>query len=102
LDPARGFTARLGGGAYRSPVDAWGNPVVVQWPTEIRGNPVSQINARLDVDMAVFITSNSRLVSAGPDGILQTELNIESLQTFEAFQTNASLAGDDIVMWLQH
>jgi hypothetical protein len=59
-------------------------------------------DARGDADMAVFIASNSRLVSAGPDGILQTQLNIESLQTFEAFQTNALLAGDDIVIWLQH
>jgi type II secretory pathway pseudopilin PulG len=103
LDPARGFTARLGGGAYRSPIDAWGNPVVMQLPTEIRGtNIVDYGDARGDADMAVFIASNSRLVSAGPDGILQTQLNIESLQTFEAFQTNALLAGDDIVIWLQH
>jgi len=103
LDPARGFTTRLGGGAYRSPIDAWGNPVVMQLPTEIRGtNIVDYGDARGDADMAVFIASNSRLVSAGPDGILQTQLNIESLQTFEAFQTNALLAGDDIVIWLQH
>jgi hypothetical protein len=52
--------------------------------------------------MAVYIASNSRLVSAGPDGILQTELNINSLQTYDDFQLNPALVGDDIVLWLQH
>lgn len=107
LDPIRGFTARLGGGLFRSPTDAWGNPVVMQLPTKLSGtNIVDYGDARGDAAMAVFLVSNSRLVSAGPDGILQTQLDIESpqpsLQTFEDFQTHASLAGDDIVIWLQH
>jgi type II secretory pathway pseudopilin PulG len=103
LDTARGFTARLGGGVYRAPLDAWGNPVVMQWPSSYFGlGTVDFGDARGDATMAVFIASNSRLVSAGPDGILQTELNINSLQTYDDFQLNPALVGDDIVLWLQH
>lgn len=103
LDAGRGFTARLGGGVYRAPLDAWGNPVVMQWPSSYYGSGTVDFgDARGDATMAVFIASNSRLVSAGPDGILQTELNINSLQTYDDFQLNPALVGDDIVLWLQH
>lgn len=109
LDVGRGFTARLGGGAYRSPVDAWGNPVVLQWPSRwlLSSSPSGSfdiVDARGDASLAVYVASNARLVSAGPDGILQTELNIEigPLQTYDDFQLNPTLAGDDIVLWLQH
>jgi type II secretory pathway pseudopilin PulG len=103
LDATRGFTSRLGGGVYRSPLDAWGKPIVMQWPSSYLGSGTADFgNARGDAAMAVFIASNSRLVSAGPDGILQTEININSLQTYEDFQLNPALVGDDVVVWLQH
>lgn len=102
--PARGYTSRLsGGGVYRSPIDAWGNPIVMQWPSDYFGvNIVDFGDPRGNADMAVYVMQNSRLVSAGPDGILQTELNIASLQTYAHFQANPGLAGDDVVVWLQH
>jgi len=75
----------------------------MQWPSSYLWlGTVDFGNARGDAAMAVFIASNSRLVSAGPDGILQTELNINSLQTYDDFQLNPALVGDDIVLWLQH
>ncbi len=102
--PSRGFTARLsGGGVYRAPIDAWGNPIVMQWPSDYFGmGAVDFGDARGNSAMSLYVSGNSRLVSAGPDGILQTELNIESLQTYADFQTNPGLVGDDIVIWLQH
>lgn len=101
LSPNKGFTARLGGGLYRSPIDAWGNPIIVQWPSSHFGDPVDFGNSRGDTLMALFVSSNTRLVSAGADGILQTELNLNSLQSYEEFLLNPELAGDDIVVWLQ-
>jgi prepilin-type N-terminal cleavage/methylation domain-containing protein len=104
VDPARGYTARLGGGVgFRSPIDAWGNPVVMQWPSDYYGAGVPDFgDARGNAAMAVYIMENSRLVSPGPDGVLQTELNIAHLQTYADFQMNPALVGDDIVIWLQH
>lgn len=101
--PSRGYTSRLsGGGVYRAPIDAWGNPIVMQWPSDYFGlGAVDFGNARGDAVMALYITENSRLVSPGPDGILQTELNIMGLQTYADFQANPGLVGDDVVVWLQ-
>ncbi len=102
--PARGYTSRLsGGGVYRAPIDAWGNPIVMQWPSDYFGlGAVDFGDARGDAAMALYVAENSRLVSPGPDGILQTELNITGLQTYADFQVNPGLAGDDVVIWLQH
>jgi hypothetical protein len=101
LDPSRGFTPRIGGGVYRSPIDAWGNPIVMQYPSSFFGEPIDFGNARGDTAMALFVASNTRLVSAGMDGILQTELNLNSLQSYEDFLMSPELVGDDIVVWLQ-
>lgn len=103
LDTARGYTARLGGGSGASaPVDAWGNPIVMQWPLTYMGASITDFgNARGNAAMSTFISSNSRWVSAGPDGILQTELNITNLQTYAQVLANPSLVGDDVVVWLQ-
>jgi type II secretory pathway pseudopilin PulG len=106
LDPSRGFTARLGAAnppTRRSPTDGWGRPIVMQLPSEYLGTLIgSTATIRDDVDLSLFVSSNSRLVSAGPDGILQTEININALQTYEDFQLNPSLVGDDVVVWIQH
>jgi hypothetical protein len=74
----------------------------MQLPSKYRGDPIGNTAAiRDDVDLSLFVSSNTRLVSAGPDGILQTEINIEALQTYEHFQWNPSLVGDDVVVWIQ-
>jgi type II secretory pathway pseudopilin PulG len=101
LDPARGFTAAYGGnGVLRGPSDAWGNPIVLQIPVNADNTSFQVDDARTDSFMAQFLVSNSRLVSAGADGILTTELNRLALRTYEEFQLNPSLVGDDIVLWL--
>jgi prepilin-type N-terminal cleavage/methylation domain-containing protein len=101
LDPVRGFTSAYGGnGALRGPSDAWGNPVVMQIPVNLDDTPMQVDDARTDSILAQFLVSNSRLVSAGPDGILTTELNRLALRTYDDFQFNPSLAGDDVVLWL--
>lgn len=105
LDPSRGFTARLGGGSgHRAPIDAWGNPILMQWPSinPYTTSPIIDFgDVRGDSQLTKYVIENSRLVSAGPDGILQTELNLTSLQAYEDFLLNPSLAGDDVVVWLQ-
>lgn len=103
VDPARGYMERLGGGTgARGPVDAWGNPIVMQWPSSYFGVNITDFEgARGNADMTSFISANSRWVSPGPDGILQTELNLTSLQTHADFLSNPALVGDDVVVWLQ-
>jgi len=103
LDPSRGYTARLGGGSgARGPVDAWGNPIVMQWPSIYEGANITDFgDARGNAVMTSFISANSRWVSPGPDGILQTELNLTYLQTYAQFLANPVLVGDDVVVWLQ-
>jgi type II secretory pathway pseudopilin PulG len=100
-DSDRGFGAHYGGnGELRSPADAWGNPIVMQYP-EPSGGPVLDFQAaRLDSAFAVFLVQNSRLVSAGPDGILDTEKHKSVLRTYDDFIQYAALVGDDVVLWL--
>ncbi len=106
LDATRGWTARLGGGAYKGPIDGWGNPIVVQLPSNYYVGGVNQgaidpVSARGTTAQETYLYTNARLVSAGPDGILQTEQNIDSLQTYDDFQSHPSLVGDDVVYWLR-
>ncbi|SRR6056297_2133326 len=81
VDVARGFTNAYGLTGDPAPVDAWGNPIVLQQP----------------VAVGVIHSSTSllyaRLVSAGPDGVLQTPLNV--------LQPNAADIGDDLVVYLR-
>lgn len=106
LNVAKGWTARLGGGSYKGPIDGYGNPIVMQLPSNYYVGGVNQgsidpLSARGVTAQETYLYTNARLVSAGPDGILQTELNINSLQTYADFQTNSTLVGDDIVYWLR-
>ena len=101
LNPSKGFTARLGGGAYRGPLDGWGRPIMVQLPSTYLGTGIDPISARGNGAQEQYLYTNARLVSAGPNGILETELNINSLQTYADFQLNPALAADDVVTWLR-
>jgi hypothetical protein len=102
-DAARGFTSVYwGDGSLRAPADAWGNAIVMQFPSQPSGDAYSLTEARSDTSQSVFLMNNSRLVSAGPDGILQTEWNKGALRTYDNFLEDPALAGDDIVFWLTH
>jgi len=88
VDPARGFTTDYGkpiGPANEhgdpTPVDAWGNPIVLQQPVESGGIHSSTS------------TLFARLVSAGPDGILQTPLSV--------LEPTPAQIGDDLVVFME-
>ena len=56
-----------------------------------------------------FIYQNTRIVSAGPNGIMDTELNAFGpggsqgpLITYDNFVAHPELVNDDVVIWLYH
>jgi hypothetical protein len=77
---ARNFTADYGLLNDPCMLDGWGNPIVIQWPTGVdpNSNPTGH-----------FV----RLVSAGPNGILDTPLTDLYLP--------GTVRGDDIVLYLR-
>ncbi|MEL6107307.1 MAG: prepilin-type N-terminal cleavage/methylation domain-containing protein [Planctomycetota bacterium] len=77
-----GFTREYGEDGDPAPVDGWGRPIVLQQPV-----PAGVAFSSTSVNYA-------RLVSAGPDGILQTPLIV--LEPSEA-QT-----GDDLIVYLRN
>lgn len=107
LNGVRGFTSRTGASdppTRKNPADGWGNPIVMQVPTRYFGDLLGDYGSlRSNPEQAQYVFLNARLVSAGPDGILQTELELElgNLQTFEEFQQYPEKVGDDVVVWLQ-
>lgn len=103
LDEERGYGQRLvGDGMRMGAVDGWGRVLLLQWPAlGPGGEAIGDVRQwRRDGLVAGWVVANARLVSAGPDGILQTELNREHLGTPESFRTNPAWVGDDVVMWL--
>lgn len=72
-----GFTGNYGVDGWPTAVDAWGRPIVLQWP---------QLGVGIDVRLFV------RLVSAGPNGIVETPANV-------AYPSRAS-CGDDVVLYV--
>jgi hypothetical protein len=80
-DPARGFTTKYGFGGH-----GWGNPIVMQLPTADYTQPP-----------LTAIRNEARLVSAGPNGNLDSELN--NLGGYAAYLSNPALAGDDVILW---
>ena len=81
VDAARGFTNAYGLNGDPAPVDAWGNPIVLQQPVA-----VGAIHSNTSCNYA-------RLISAGPDGVLQTPLNV--------LQPAPADIGDDLVVYLR-
>lgn len=73
------FTDSYGEGSDLAPIDGWGNPVVIQLPE------VSAGITELEVD-------NVRLVSAGPDGVIDTPAG--------ALTPTAVQKNDDLVLYL--
>ncbi len=79
---ATNFTAAYGSNGDPAILDAWGKPIVLQVP-QVTG-------ATLDEEV-----QNARLVSAGPDGIIQT-----SLHKLMPSDLTPSDRGDDVVLFL--
>jgi prepilin-type N-terminal cleavage/methylation domain-containing protein len=77
LAPAGAGTIGFGQNGDPAMLDGWGNPIVIQWPTDTAGVNVQP--------------SYVRLVSAGPNGTLDTRLT----------DLTAIARGDDIVLFLR-
>jgi len=78
LDFSRGFTPAYGLAGDPAILDSWGNPLVIQKPL-----------AGTDAEQSLF----TRIVSAGPDGIINTPINL--------LYPELSDRGDDIVIFLR-
>jgi prepilin-type N-terminal cleavage/methylation domain-containing protein len=77
-----GFTSFYGQDGDPAVIDPWGRPIVLQWPIV----PAIPLDAR---------QSFVRLVSAGPDGIVNTPSNVLAPDLNDAKQV-----GDDVVVYL--
>jgi hypothetical protein len=82
LAPAGGFTNLYGNDGDPALIDAWGHAIVLQWPTQA-GLPLAE--------RQVY----TRLVSAGPDGVLNTSSNMLAPDLGDPDQV-----GDDVVAYL--
>jgi hypothetical protein len=78
VDAARQFTYAYGKAGDPAPADSWGQPIVLQVPTA----------AATPADRKTY----ARLVSAGPDGILQTPADV--------LYPMPTTRGDDLVVFL--
>ncbi len=81
FDFTRGYDVRYGLTGDPAPSDGWGNPIVLQQPVFQGGLP-----SRTSLTFA-------RLVSPGPDGILQTPPDVP--------EPTLSQMGDDVVLYLR-
>ncbi len=73
VNATNGFTTTFGATGDPALIDAWGSPIIIQWPT---GDPTS---------------TYVRLISAGPNGMIDTALT----------DLPASSRGDDLVVFLR-
>ena len=78
INPANNFTSTYGNDGDPAILDAWGRPIVLQVP---------QVNGTNDIQYA-------RLVSAGPDGIIQTPLD-----KFAPSDLTTNDRGDDVILF---
>ena len=82
----RGFDERFGLPADYAPLDAWGNPIVLQEPDENGdGNFFNDAGTRF-----------ARLVSAGPNGMIDTPLDANHLTPEQL----AASPTDDLIVYL--
>ncbi len=93
VDLSHGFTLDYysGNDALADPaiLDAWGHPIVLQWPS------FGDLSSSLDATKAAILYG--RLVSAGPNGVLETP----SVQaTIAAPWPTLTECGDDLVLFL--
>lgn len=101
VDNPNGFTTVYQYALLTSPffLDGWGKPIVLQTPSTYGGSPFVATNAVHNQ----YIIDNTRLVSAGANGRLDTELNLRSLPggmpDYDYLSTNRALCGDDIIVF---
>ncbi len=81
VDATRGFTTSYGEDDDSAPLDAWFNPIVIQLPNTVSGSITDE-----EVEAV-------RLVSAGPDGILDTPTNV--------LTPTVAQKNDDVVLYLR-
>ena len=76
-DVGRGFSTRYGKAGDPAVLDGWGNPIVLQEPTDTNATAYDR-------------SRHARLVSAGPSGVIDTDPN----------QLLPADRGDDVVLFL--
>jgi prepilin-type N-terminal cleavage/methylation domain-containing protein len=81
VNAASGFSADYGAAGDPAPVDGWNRPMVLQYPNAA---------ATIDPNQRLLF---ARLVSAGPDGIIQTPESV--------LYPTPQQRGDDLVVFLQ-
>ncbi len=105
VDAARGFTTTYRRVAVQCPYfsDAWGNPIVLQFPDKYTTNGITFDFTNPAHNL--YYIENCRMVSAGPNGILNSELNLRSLPNgmpgydYLSSGTNSLTLDDDIMMF---
>ena len=75
--------------------DAWGNPIVLQIPNQTASYASPPFSSALAADLQF-----ARLVSAGPNGTIDTPQN--AVDSLGNPYPSADARGDDIVLFLQH
>ncbi|MSU36071.1 MAG: type II secretion system protein [Pedosphaera sp.] len=99
----KGFTTNYFFPAVNCPyfLDAWGNSIVLQFPETYKttGLPLDNTNPAHNL----YNIENCRMVSAGPNGALDTELNLRHIPNgmpgYDYLAANPSSRGDDIIMF---
>lgn len=81
VDLSRGFTPAYGEAGDDAPLDAWGNPIVLQQPM-VLGAVYSATNLQ-----------SARLVSAGPNGVINTPENVAT--------PSLNQQADDLILFLR-
>lgn len=81
--PIRGFLAIYGFDGQPCTLDGWGHPIVLQWPS---------------IPDPMEARDHTRLVSAGPDGVIQTPLDVAVLNDRD--DPDPPDVGDDLYLYL--
>jgi hypothetical protein len=90
VDATRGFTSVYGSDGDPTLMDGWRNPIVLQIPSWSGAGSPDPVDVR-----------HARLVSAGPDGVVQTPTSDAAAAPGTARFPSRSACGDDVVVYLQ-
>jgi type II secretory pathway pseudopilin PulG len=89
VNPGAGFVAEYGAEGEPVALDGWGRPIVLQFPVTGEASPARYLPGAV-------AAVNARLISAGPDGVLQTPAGAVTPS-----ELGAELRGDDVVLFLR-
>lgn len=102
----KGFTSRYYYSSGGTPffLDAWGNPIVLQFPENYTADGVTFVPFNFNNPVHnLYRIENCRLVSAGPNGTLDTEVTFGSLANgmpgYEYLAAHPGSMGDDIILF---